>query len=53
MKNVRCEQADGHSKRGSAYHQWLKKQKARFERHKAKRDPEAQPAYGKYKGYET
>lgn len=47
------EQADGQSKRGSGYHQFLKRRKARVERHKAKLNPETVPAYKKYKGYET
>jgi hypothetical protein len=51
MKNV--EQADGKSKRGDGYHQFLKRQKRRLERRRAKQDPEAQPTYGKYAGYET
>ena len=44
------EQADGSS--GGHYHRWLKKQKTRTERRRAKKDPESQPAYGKYRGYE-
>ena len=47
------EQADGHSKRGRGYHQYLKKCKARSERHKAKRDPETPPTYKRYRGWET
>lgn len=46
----KVEQADGYS--GSKYHSWLKVQKRRLERHRAKRDPEVQPGYGKYRGYE-
>jgi hypothetical protein len=42
------EQADG----SSGGHRWLKKEKARTERRRAKKDPESQPAYGKYRGYE-
>jgi hypothetical protein len=30
---------------------WLKKQKARLERRKAKKDPESNPTYGKYNGW--
>lgn len=30
---------------------WLKNQKARLERRAAKRNPETQPTYGKYKGW--
>lgn len=49
----RVEQADGHSKRPNAYHQYLKKRKHRLERRKANRDPEAPATYTKYAGYET
>lgn len=31
---------------------WMKKVKARFERRKAKQDPECFPTYNKYKGWE-
>lgn len=48
-----CEQADGKSKRRNGYHQFLKRLKRRVERHKAKRNPEAPPAYNRYDGYET
>ncbi len=47
------EQADGRSKRPKGYHQWLKRQKHRLERHRANRNPECVPSYGKYRGYET
>jgi hypothetical protein len=43
------EQADGDGK-GKTY---LKKVKARSERRRAKRNPEIQPGYGKYSGYQT
>lgn len=46
----KVEQADGYS--GKRYHAWLKLQKRRLERHRAKRNPEVQPGYGKYRGYE-
>jgi len=46
------EKADGKSKRAGGYHQWLKRQKARIERRRAKRDPECRPGYGKYRGWE-
>ena len=36
----------------SRYRQHLKKSKKRMERRKAKLDPEAQPTYKKYKGWE-
>jgi len=48
---AKVEQADGWS--GSRYHRFLKRQKVRFERHKAKRCPECPATYGKYDGYET
>jgi hypothetical protein len=32
---------------------WLKRWKARKERRAAKKNPECQDGYGKYKGYET
>jgi hypothetical protein len=47
------EQADGKSKRKNDYHSLLKKNKNKSERRRAKLDPETQPAYGKYKGWET
>lgn len=53
MKLNKCEQADGLSKRGKGYHQFLKKRKRRLERRRANVDPETQPAYRKYKGWET
>lgn len=45
-------QADGRSRRAGGTHSLLKKSKRRKERRKAKRDPEAQPTYGRYMGYE-
>jgi len=47
------EQADGKGRRAGSGHNWLKRQKNRVERRKAKRDPECTPGYGRYKGYET
>lgn len=47
------EQADGKSKRANGYHKHLKRQKVKAERRRAKADPECQPAYRKYKGWET
>lgn len=47
------EKADGRSKRGDAYHQFLKRRKNRSERRRARENPECIPAYGRYKGYET
>lgn len=52
MKIKFVEQADGKSKRSNMYHSLLKRQKARAERRRAKADPECQPAYRKYKGWE-
>ena len=52
MKSL-TEQADGKSKRGNGYHQYLKKRKAKLERRKANQDPGSSPSYGKYKGWET
>jgi hypothetical protein len=51
----KVEQADKRSKDGrdSKAHVSLKKQKARIERRRAKKDPETPPAYGKYDGYQT
>ena len=48
-----CEQADGKSKRGNGYHQFLKRRKNRIERRKANRNPESPPAYNRYAGWET
>lgn len=45
------EQADGSS--GGKYHKFLKVQKRRIERRRAKKNPECVPAYKKYSGYET
>lgn len=47
------EQADGHSKRGSGYHQFIKKRKIRTERRRAKIDPQVVPTYRRYRGWET
>jgi len=51
------EMADGPSRVGGIsrranYHKWLKRQKARAERRKAKQNPECTPTYGRYKGWE-
>ena len=53
MEAMNTEQADGKSKRGDGYHQFLKIRKRRIERRRAKRDPGCQPLYGKYEGWET
>jgi hypothetical protein len=34
----------------SRWHYWLKRFKARLERRRAKKDPECDESYGKYKG---
>ena len=47
---AKCEQADGPSGRR---HGFLKRQKRRLERHRARRNPEVVPSYNKYRGYET
>lgn len=49
----RIEQADGKWKRKRGYHTLLKNHKKRAERRSAKANPECQPTYGKYRGYET
>lgn len=46
---TKVEQADS----GGHYHKFLKRKKARYERRKAKKNPEAKATYGKYRGYET
>jgi len=51
MSNTK--QADGKSKRGDGYHQFIKRRKSRIERRKAKLNPSCQPTYGKYAGWET
>lgn len=43
------EQADGS---GGSWHRCLKKRKLRKERRRAKKNPECQAAYRRYKGYE-
>ena len=51
MRNSpRLEQADGES---GKYRKYLKKKKIRLERRKAKENPETQPTYGKYYGYQS
>jgi len=35
-----------------SHHRFIKRQKARIERRRAKRDPECTPGYGKYRGWE-
>ena len=53
MKTGKIEQADGISRRSGGYHQYIKKKKRQIERRRAKSDPECQPLYGRYKGWET
>ncbi len=51
MERVKpIQQADGHS--GGRHHRFLKIQKRRNERRRAKRNVECTPHYGKYRGYE-
>jgi hypothetical protein len=47
------EQADGRWQRNRLYHKLLKRMKIRVERRRARRNPECQPAYGRYNGFET
>ena len=48
MRN--CEQVDG--KNGGAYRRYIKRRKNRIERRRAKLDPDTQPAYRRYYGWE-
>jgi len=45
-------QADSKTSRARSYKSWLKKAKRRHERRRAKRKPDCNPAYGKYRGYQ-
>jgi hypothetical protein len=47
------EQADGKSKKAGDYHSFLKRQKRRLERRRAKVNPDAPATYRRYKGWET
>ena len=38
---------------GRTYHRFLKRRKVRLERRRANAMPDCQPAYGKYRGWET
>ena len=49
-RKVKCEQADGYS--GGNWHRFLKIKKRRYERRKAKHNPDCVPTYGRYRGYE-
>ena len=53
MKRAKVEQADGKSRRAGSAKQYSKKRKARAERRAARIDPEVQPAYTYYNGYNT
>lgn len=44
-------QADGWG--GGNYHRFIKQQKNRQERRRAKRNPECQHGYGRYRGWES
>lgn len=50
-RRVKVEKADGSG--GSKRHTEIKKRKNRLERKAAKQDPECQPGYGKYRGWES
>jgi len=50
-KVASVEQADGYCH--GKYHRHLKVSKRRIERRRAKRNPECQPGYGRYNGYES
>lgn len=57
MSHGMSEKADGSSRSGAGrrkgqYHKFLKRYKNRIERRRAKENPECQPWYGKYKGWE-
>lgn len=51
------EQADAKGCRGhkssKSYHKFIKTRKNKLERHRANRNPETQPTYGKYQGWES
>jgi hypothetical protein len=49
-QKAKVEKADGYS--GGNYHRWLKRAKARAERRQAKQNPECNPGYGRYRGWE-
>ena len=53
QKNLFCEQADGTSKRGRGYHQFLKRWNRRAQRRQAKLDHDYVPSYNRFKGWET
>jgi hypothetical protein len=43
----------GKRNRRGNYHKFIKKLKNKLERHRANADPECQPAYGRYRGWES
>jgi DNA replication protein DnaD len=47
------EQADVRWKRANAAKTLLKKRKRRLERRKSNQQPDTQPTYGKYSGYQS
>ena len=49
INRARIEERDGDYGSG----RYLKKEKNRSERRRAKQDPECDPSYGKYSGWET
>lgn len=51
LKEVKGEKADGWV--AGNYHRFLKRQKNRIERKRAKQNPECVPAYGKHRGWES
>ena len=50
---VKGEQADLKCGNASGYHRFIKKQKLRIERRRAKQNPECAPAYSRYAGWES
>jgi len=52
MKISKVEQADGKGW-NDRRRKWLKVRKRRLERRRAKHEPDCQPAYTKYKGWNT
>ena len=50
-QKVKFEQADGAS--GSNWHRFLKVSKRRYERRKARNNPDCVATYRRYRGYET
>lgn len=48
-----AEHADARHRRPNIYHRFLKRWKARLERHRAKRNPGCRPGYNRHRGYES